>query len=366
MLRFTTTAGLFLILSAGMCHADDVPWLTEVTTPSGISLPSVPSAFLKKADGTPITTLEEWKPVREQIRAQWLDFLGPLPSAKEPLTVKAEKTEDLAKCTRTLIRYEAEPGRMVRAYLLKPKGVTASGRFPGLVVFHSTTRETIDAVAGKGSKPEQGIGLQLAERGFVVVCPANYLWEQSSYGEAAAATKKRHPESLGMTTMLADGMRAVDVLLQQTEVDPHRVGTIGHSLGAKEALYLMAFDDRVLAGVSSEGGMSLHSSNWEAEWYLGRQILNPGFARTHAELAALIAPRPFLVLGGEAGSGCADGERSWPPLKVGQQVTAFYGQPVRMGLLNHHQGHQLTPESAEKAFEFLEYALRSDPQVSPQ
>jgi pimeloyl-ACP methyl ester carboxylesterase len=264
--------------------------------------------------------------------------------------------EQLDLCSRHRIRYEAEPGRWVEAFLLRP--LKNDPQKPAIVAFHPTTAETMNVVAGTGGREEQHIGLRLAERGFVVICPANYLWEESTYLESVAAAKKRHPESRGMATMLADGIRAVDVLLSFPDVDPQRVGTIGHSLGGKEALYLLAFDDRVRAGIASEGGIGLSFSNWDAPWYLGPEIHEPSFPRNHHELLALIAPRPFLVLGGEEGRGCADGDRSWPFLIVGQQVSRLYGDPVQIGLLNHHQGHRLSPETAEKAFAWLELMLK--------
>ena len=162
----------------------------------------------------------------------------------------------------------------------------------------------------------------------------------------------------GMATMLADGMRAVDILAALPDVDPERIGAIGHSLGAKEVLYLMAFDDRVKAGVSSEGGISLPSTNWDAPWYLGPAAKKSDFPRDHHELLAIIAPRPLLVLGGETGRGAADGNRSWPHIAAAQKVYRLYGEPVRLGLLNHGEGHKFSPASGEKSFAWLEAGLK--------
>ena len=53
--------------------------------------------------------------------------------------------------------------------------------------------------------------------------------------------------------MLYDAMRAVDVLESLPQVDRNRIGAVGHSLGAKETLYLAAFDERVKVAVASEG-----------------------------------------------------------------------------------------------------------------
>lgn len=344
--------------TAGRSQAADVPWLAEVTAPpSAVPQPDRPlSPVVVGANHMAITTLTDWEPARRALKQAWLDFLGPLPVPPERMPLTVLNTEILEHCRRSLVRYEAEPGRVVNAFLLQPHG-EAQIRRPGMVVFHSTTAETIKAVAGTGSKPEQAIGLRLAERGFVVLCPENFLWEEPAYQAAVDAAKRRHPTSRGMATMLADGLRAVDILTSLPEVDPQRIGTMGHSLGAKEALYLLAFDERVKAGVASEGGIGLTFTNWDAPWYLGPEIREPGFSRDHHELLALIAPRPFLVLGGETGPGCADGDRTWPYIAVGQSVARLSGEPVRIGLLNHHQGHRLSPEIAERAFEWLDCSL---------
>jgi hypothetical protein len=101
---------------------------------------------------------------------------------------------------------------------------------------------------------------------------------------------------------------AVDILAAQPQVDSSRLGAVGHSLGAKEVLYLAAFDERIKATVSSEGGVGIKFSNWNASWYLGAEVDEPNFAREHHELLALTAPRAFLLVGGQS----ADGDQGWP------------------------------------------------------
>lgn len=352
VLTFATLASM--TVQGSLTHAADVNWLNDVTTiPAKYPSPEKPlRPVLKKADGTEITNLKDWDQARADIKENWLKLLGPLPEGPKDLAIKSLHKEELENCTRELIEYEAEPGRRVQAFVMRPNK-NVSGKLPGLVVFHGTTAETIKSVAGTGEFPLKATGLRLAEAGFLVVCPANFLWEEKTYLKSVEAAKARHPNSLGMATMLADGMRATDVLLAQPDVDSTRIGAFGHSLGAKEVLYLMAFDDRVRAGVFSEGGIGLPFTNWEAPWYLGPEAKKADFPFEHHELLALIAPRPFLILGGETGRGCADGERSWPYIAVGQAVTKLYGQPVRHGLLNHHEGHLLSMESQAKVHDWL-------------
>ena len=153
-----------------------------------------------------------------------------------------------------------------------------------------------------------------------------------------------------MAKMLFDGQVALDILAARSDVDRSRMGCIGHSLGAKEALYLSAFDPRITAVVSSEGGIGMTMSNWDADWYLGDIVRQPGFTHEHHELLALVAPRPFLLVGGDS----ADGTASWPWVAAALPVYRLYGEPARLGLLNHRQGHTVPAEVEPRLLEWVE------------
>jgi pimeloyl-ACP methyl ester carboxylesterase len=99
-----------------------------------------------------------------------------------------------------------------------------------------------------------------------------------------------------MGKMVFDGSRAADYLQSLPFVDPDRLGCIGHSLGAKETLYAAAFDERFRAAVSSEGGIGLTMSNWEAIWYLGADIRESDFAHENHEVSRSSRLRPFLLI----------------------------------------------------------------------
>ena len=111
--------------------------------------------------------------------------------------------------------------------------------------------------------------------------------EVKKLAERAPLSKTTQPK--GMAKMLHDALVAVDILIAQPEVDAGRIGSAGHSVGAKEVLYLAAFDERVKATVSSEGGIGTKFSNWDAAWYLGPTIKEPTFTHEQHELLALAA-----------------------------------------------------------------------------
>ena len=156
-----------------------------------------------------------------------------------------------------------------------------------------------------------------------------------------------------MARMAFDGVRAADFLESLPGVDAGRIGVLGHSLGAKEALFAAALDERFRVAVFSEGGIGLKFSNWEAPWYLGPVIRREGFALENHQLIALIAPRGFLLLAGES----ADGDRSWAFVEAARPVYRLLGAEQNLGWLNHRAGHRYPPEARAVAEDFLDGIL---------
>jgi hypothetical protein len=340
---------------------DPPAWLGDVQKPP----PNVPASASRPApllfDGEhrPITTREGWHDRRRELLDRWRAFLGTIDvprAVSAPTTLDEDRRDGVL---RRLIRYEAEPELPVEAYLLLPPELEKPGRRgPGVVVFHSTQDETIRQPAGLAGPEDKHIGLHLARRGYVALCPRCFLWQYARGGKIAGAVDwlhERHPGVTGMAKMLFDAVRAVDLLTSLPGVDPNRIGAIGHSLGAKEVLYLSAFDPRVRAAVSSEGGIGISFSNWDASWYLGDRVKRPGFPLDHGQILALAAPRAFLLIGG----GSADGPASWPYVEAALPVWSLLGAPEAVGLFDHGQGHAFPAAARARSDGWLDWFLRA-------
>ena len=328
----------------------EVAWLSEIQRPPDKPPADTPNLkpVLIDAAGRKIDTLDAWKQRRTEIRKWWTGFLGTLKAGRPKPKLKILKEDRPKGCVRQLVQYECEPGIAVEGYLLKP--ARHSGRLPGVVALHSTVNHTIRQPAGVQGRPEKAFGLKLAQRGCVAFCPKCFLWVgEGRYTDKVAGFQKRHPGAKGMAKMLWDAVRAVDVLQSLPEVDPKRLGAVGHSLGGKEALYLAAFDERIRVTVSSEGGIGTRFSNWDAPWYLGKTIRQASFDHEHHELLALVAPRAFLLLGGDS----ADGARSWPFVEAVLPIYRLYGSAPRVGLFNHRRGHSVPPEAEKRVYEWF-------------
>lgn len=341
-------------VSATIEYRDHVAWLGEVQAPlADAPLPEKFSGILRRPDGSPISTAKDWRERRNEIRKWWLEFLQiPHSDPQLPIrTLKILSREETNGVVRCLIRYETQEDWSTDAYLLFPPDHdpfrSCEQRLPGVIVFHSTTNDTIRQPAGLSAESTKAFGLHLAKRRFVTLCPRCFLWASGppyDYRKQVERFQQEFAGAKGMAKMLLDAQAAVNLLVALPGVDRQRIGAVGHSLGAKEVLYLAALDERIRASVASEGGIGLSFSNWDAPWYLGPEIRTAEFPHDHHELLALIAPRAFLLVGGDS----ADGEKSLPYLRAAWEVYRLFTTSPALGLWNHRQGHTVPPEAESR------------------
>ncbi len=261
----------------------------------------------------PIDSPERWHAKRGQLQELILDVIGrpPYGDVPEP-EMRVYRSADQTNYRHLYIGYEASPGEEVRAHLLIPH---ADRRKHGAAVLclHGTSEEAKDTQLGAGSKPGRDYGRFLADHGFVTLSPDHLAsGERQEPGMRAYDTERfyqRHPEWSAVGKAIWDGQRALDVLVGVPEVDPERIGAVGHSLGGHGSLFVAAFDERIKAAVSSCGVTTWTGNpkrlNWARDsWYQYIPALRPIFMAGQEppfdlhEFASLIAPRAFLNISG--------------------------------------------------------------------
>src|SRR5712691_7540131 len=117
------------------------------------------------------------------------------------------------------------------------------GPFPGVLLIHGSGAQdkngTLGFVHKNGPKPPTPywqIAQFLSERGFAVLrydkrgIGANYTIDQNVWGNAT------------VNDLIQDSKKALNVLLQQSEVDPQRISVIGHSEGTVIAPRVAIYD----------------------------------------------------------------------------------------------------------------------------
>lgn len=194
----------------------------------------------------PVAGVADWQVRRGHILANMQLVMGemPLDSRRVPLDMQIEETVETPQYRRLKITYAAEAGDRVPAYLFLSK---VEGRAPAMLCLHQTTAIGKAEPAGLGGLDNLHYAQELAERGYVTLAP-----DYPGYGDY-----KIDSYALGYVSATMKGIwnhrRALDLLQSLPEVDPERLGCIGHSLGGHNTLFLAAFDERIKVAVTSCG-----------------------------------------------------------------------------------------------------------------
>jgi len=228
--------------------------VTPAPAPSAIAYPDHANLLVvRDATGNerPVQKPEDWAERAAHIRANMQQVMGPLHDTARwsPLEVEVISEEKTPSYLRRKIRFSAEVGDRVPAWVLIPNELPASGRAPAMLCLHQTTKIGKDEPAGLGGLPSLHYAHELAARGYVCIVP-----DYPSFGEYPYdfKTQGAHRAS-GSMKAIWNNLRAVDVLETLPQVNKAAIGVIGHSLGGHNALFTAVFDERLKAVVSSCG-----------------------------------------------------------------------------------------------------------------
>jgi len=319
-------------------------------------------------DGTPVKTPADWQRRRKEILDHWHGVMGQWPPLLEKPRMETVETKRRENFTQQKVRVEVARGQMVDGYLLVPEG---RGPFPAVFVpFYEPETST-----GQNDKKLRDFAYQLTKRGFVTLSIG------SPGGDA------RRPILAGNVLQPLSYLAYVaanchTVLASLPQVDPARIGVVGHSYGGKWAMFASCLYDKFAAAAWSDGGVVWDEArpnvNYWEPWYLGLEAgkkRKPGvitaenprmgayktlFETGHDlhELHCLMAPRPFLVSGGSE-----DPPERWQALNHAVAVNKVLGYEGRVGMTNR-KTHDPTPESNEIVYLFFEHFLAA-PALAP-
>jgi dienelactone hydrolase len=262
------------------------------------------------------------------------------------------------------------PNEKTKGYLLIPDG---SGERPAVITVYYDPETAIGL--GAPDHPDRDFAYQLAKRGFVTLSlGTSEATRAGTFSLYYPDIKKATVEPLSMLAYAA--ANAWYVLSKVPEVDPDRIGIMGHSFGGKWAMFASCLFDKFACAVWSDPGIVFDKSrkdvNYWEPWYLGytpqpwrkRGLITPQnpahglYPKLVSEgydlqdLHALMAPRPFLVSGGSE-----DTPKRWIPLNYAIAVNHLLGYTDRVAMTNR-PAHAPTLASNEEAYLFFEYFLK--------
>jgi dienelactone hydrolase len=274
--------------------------------------PYVREEFFKKLDRTSLAKFEQsvaW------YRSYFADeVIGRFEYKLLPPNARTRKAYDEAKWTGYEVVLDVFPGLKkgdsplsetfpdVIAYgiLLVPKNIKPGERRPVVVCQHGLEGRPQQVVTGN-SASYHDFAARLAERGFITFAPQNlYL-----FGDRfRTLQRKANPLKRTLFSIIVpQHQQIVDWLSSLPQVDPQRIAFYGLSYGGKTAMrvpplvrnYCLSicsadFNDWVWKNASTR---SRYSYVWTGEYEIFEFDLGSTF--NYAEMAALIAPRPFMV-----------------------------------------------------------------------
>jgi dienelactone hydrolase len=343
---------------------------------------------LLKMGGRKIVRPEEWVTKREEIKHLLLQVLGDFPHATPQLNPRIVEEKDFDKYVRQKVIYTVESGDDVPAYVFLPKdGVK---KHPAVLCAHQTNPYGKREAAGIDGKPEMAFAPELAERGYVTIAPDEICFGErhnpllGHYGDAIAFYE-RHNEWSVAGKMIWDKSRAIDYLRTLDEVDPERIGAIGHSHGAYGSLLAAAFDSRIKAVVSSCGFVPFRTDGNTFRWshatalmpklgfFLGGRVMTlqtfQDFKLKEVDqtpfdwhhILSLIAPRALFLsvsLDDEIFPG-GESIRSQVVPRI-EPIYDLYERREQFAAYFFRGGHTFPQEARAKAFALLDRWLKED------
>jgi len=312
----------------------------------------------------PVTTREDWGRRRKDILVGLEASMGKFPDRSQLGPVKYSIVEESRfeneKFVREKLRIESGDGDSFPAWRFVPKGLTAPR--PGILALHQTNGKLgKDEVAGLGGSKNLAYGLELAERGYIVIDP-----DYPTLGE--------YPYDFEADRYLSGSMkgiwnhqRCIDLMCEMKEVDGSRIGTIGHSLGGHNAIWLAVVDPRIKVTVSSCGWTPTHYyyggnlRGWDGERYMTRirdvYKNSPDLAPwDYYEMVAAMAPGGFFSC---SPTGDDNFEVKGVKLVIpeAQKVYDLLGASDRLQVRYPECTHDFPPEVREEAYQFMDRVL---------
>lgn len=235
----------------------------------------------------------------------WNEVIGRLPDPNLPMNAKSRLVRETDKVAIYEITLDVWEDVFAWGWLCLPKDLKPGEKRPVVVCQHGLEgipEDTItDDPANRAVAYYHAFAQRLAEQGFVTFAPHNLY-----RGKDAFRTLQRKLNPLGLTlysVINGQHQRILEWLKAQSFTQPDKIAFYGLSYGGKSAMRTPAvltdyclsicsgdFNEWVRKCVSTDMPMSyVATGEYEIwEWNMGRTF-------NYAEMAALIAPRPFMV-----------------------------------------------------------------------
>lgn len=239
------------------------------------------------------------------------------------------------------VAFESLPGFYVTGNLYRP--LNMKGKKAGILCTHGHW----EGFKGRFLEQTQQRCITLARMGAIV-----FAYDMSGYSDSKQCNHDI-PKAFKLQTI--NSMRALDFLSSLPDVDTDRIAITGESGGGTQSFMLTALDERIkvsvpvvmvseyfFGGCVCESGMPIHK--------------RPDNQTSNAEIAALAAPRPMLLISDGDDWTKHNPQNEYPFI---QRIYKFYG--AKNNIENAHfvnEKHDYGKNKRQAAYQFLAKHLK--------
>lgn len=254
--------------------------------------------FMSKLD---TTSLEAFKKSQAPYRKHFAEeTIGQFDHDLLPPNMRLRKSYDEEKWVGYEVVLDVFPDVFAYGILLVPRDMKKGEKRPVVVCQHGLEGRPQDVVSGD-HRAYHDYAAKLAERGFVTFAPQNiYIFKD----RFRTLQRKAYPlKKTLFSVMVPQHQQITNWLGSLPFVDKERIAFYGLSYGGKSAMRLPALVDNYCLSICSAdfnewvwknaSTRAKHSYVWTGEYEIFEFDLGSTF--NYAEMAALIAPRPFMV-----------------------------------------------------------------------
>lgn len=285
------------------------------------------------------SSLEAWEESAAAYRKRfWEDLIGRCPDPSLPFNAKSRPYGQSDHWTGYEVTLDVHPDIFTHGILLVPKDIKPGERRPVVVCQHGLEGRPEDVIKEEEG-PYNAFAARLAERGYITYAPQNpYI----GYHEFRTLQRKANPLGWTLFTFaIAQHQQTLHWLSSLPCVDPARIGFYGLSYGGKAAMRiptaLTQYALSICSGDFNEWARKCASADYFSgymfnhEWEM--QEFNLGQTFNYAEMAYLMAPRPFMVERGHRDGVASDEwcayeyarvQRRYADLKIPDRAEIYY------------------------------------------
>jgi len=250
------------------------------------------------------STLKAWQVIRRRLSRQVHDeMIGRLPAATHPANPRTRLILETDTCVGYEVVLDVFEDVIAGGILLLPKDLKVGEQRPVVVCQHGLEATSMDTIsrAPRAFRSYKAFSSELCSRGFIVYAPQNPYRGRDRF---RSIQRKANPLKRSLFSfIIAQHQQTLKWLATIPAVDAERIAFYGLSYGGKTAMRVPPFVDQyclaICSGDFTDWVRTLTTIDYRYGYLFTGEYETPEWnlahIASHAELAMLMCPRPFMV-----------------------------------------------------------------------